>query len=317
MQHYRRTAVVGALAVLVGGLALPVPAEGQYFGRNQVQYEKFDFEVLQTEHFDVHYYPRERVAAEAAARMAERWYHRPQHRAAPPAHRPTAADPLRHRARVPADQRGRRHRRRHRRCHRSPASPHRAADRRHAQRPRPRARPRAGPRLPVRHDRQRRSQHLRRDAGRDGAPALVHRGHGGVPLARARTRRSRPCGCAGPRKTRFPRTATCWTRATSPIATGRRCWPTSRGRWGDPIMGDLLRAAGRSRNIDLGIQSVLAMRPEQLVSEWHAATYAAYGPAARGDPARRERRRAHHRLRRTTTTSATTSRRPSAPTARS
>jgi hypothetical protein len=48
------------------------------------------------------------------------------------------------------------------------------------------------------------------------------------------------------------------------------------GRWGDPIMGDLLRAAGRSRNIDLGIQAVLAMSPNQLVSEWHKATYAAY-----------------------------------------
>src|SRR5262245_34330762 len=51
------------------------------------------------------------------------------------------------------------------------------------------------------------------------------------------------------------------------------------GRWGDPIMGDLLRAAGRSRNIDLGIQAVLAMSPDQLVSEWHKATYEAYRDA--------------------------------------
>jgi hypothetical protein len=58
MQRCRRTAVAGALAILFGGLALPVTAEAQYFGRNQVQYQKFDFEVLKTEHFDVHYYPR-------------------------------------------------------------------------------------------------------------------------------------------------------------------------------------------------------------------------------------------------------------------
>src|ERR687891_1622867 len=61
---------------LVAGFSFPPPAEAQYFGRNKVQYDRFDFEVLQTDHFDVHYYPRERVAAEAAARMAERWYRR-------------------------------------------------------------------------------------------------------------------------------------------------------------------------------------------------------------------------------------------------
>lgn len=71
-----RTALAGALAVVLAGLALPASAEGQYFGRNQVKYDSFKFEVLQTEHFDIHYYPRERVSAEAAARMAERWYHR-------------------------------------------------------------------------------------------------------------------------------------------------------------------------------------------------------------------------------------------------
>jgi WD40 repeat protein len=49
------------------------PLEGQYFGRNKVQYQKFDFQVLKTEHFDIYFYPRERAAAAQAARMAERW----------------------------------------------------------------------------------------------------------------------------------------------------------------------------------------------------------------------------------------------------
>lgn len=57
MPQHCRTAIAGILAMALGGLALPAPAEAQYFGRNQVQYESFDFEVLQTEHFDVHYYP--------------------------------------------------------------------------------------------------------------------------------------------------------------------------------------------------------------------------------------------------------------------
>ncbi|MBA3257865.1 MAG: PD40 domain-containing protein, partial [Gemmatimonadales bacterium] len=37
-------------------------------------YTKFDFKVIQTEHFDVYYYERERIAAMDAARMAERSY---------------------------------------------------------------------------------------------------------------------------------------------------------------------------------------------------------------------------------------------------
>ena len=48
----------------------------QYFGRNKVQYSSFDFKIIQTEHFDVYYYERERVAAMDAARMAERGYAR-------------------------------------------------------------------------------------------------------------------------------------------------------------------------------------------------------------------------------------------------
>ena len=42
--------------------------QGGYFGRNKVQYRDFKFQVLKTEHFDIHFYPEE----EAAARMAAR-----------------------------------------------------------------------------------------------------------------------------------------------------------------------------------------------------------------------------------------------------
>jgi Tol biopolymer transport system component len=63
-----------ALAFLL--LALPGVLSAQYFGRNKVQYTNFDFKVIQTEHFDVYFYERERVAAMDAARMAERDYAR-------------------------------------------------------------------------------------------------------------------------------------------------------------------------------------------------------------------------------------------------
>ena len=51
-------------------------AQGGYFGRNKVQYRNFKFQVLKTEHFDIHFYPEEEAAARMTARMAERWYAR-------------------------------------------------------------------------------------------------------------------------------------------------------------------------------------------------------------------------------------------------
>ena len=47
-------------------------AQAQYFGQNNVQYDKFDFKLKSTEHFDIYFYPEEAQAVELAARMAER-----------------------------------------------------------------------------------------------------------------------------------------------------------------------------------------------------------------------------------------------------
>ena len=66
----------------IGGIAAALaffgaaPLVAQYFGQNKVQYSTFDFRIIQTEHFDVYYYPAERTGALDAARMAERWYAR-------------------------------------------------------------------------------------------------------------------------------------------------------------------------------------------------------------------------------------------------
>ncbi|MDO8667086.1 MAG: basic secretory protein-like protein, partial [Gemmatimonadales bacterium] len=68
----RRSLVLAfALSVTVPG-ALPA----QYFGQNKVQYGSFNFQIIQTAHFEVYYYGRERTAALDAARMAERAYAR-------------------------------------------------------------------------------------------------------------------------------------------------------------------------------------------------------------------------------------------------
>jgi dipeptidyl aminopeptidase/acylaminoacyl peptidase len=68
------TAVL-ALACLAA-LVLPAPAAAQSFGRNKVQWERFDWRVISTPHFDVHFYPPADREAQDAARMAERWYDR-------------------------------------------------------------------------------------------------------------------------------------------------------------------------------------------------------------------------------------------------
>lgn len=66
------TAVAAALCmVLFAG-----EAGAQYFGRNKVQRAKLEFKLLQTEHFDIYYYAEEEAATRHAARMAERWYSR-------------------------------------------------------------------------------------------------------------------------------------------------------------------------------------------------------------------------------------------------
>src|SRR5688500_11512994 len=68
----RITVLLTAVCVLWAA----VPSSAQYFGRNKVQYERFDFKVLATEHFDIYYYPEEEAAIRLAAQMAERWYAR-------------------------------------------------------------------------------------------------------------------------------------------------------------------------------------------------------------------------------------------------
>jgi Tol biopolymer transport system component len=65
--------IATAVALL---LLSAVSTDAQYFGRNKVQYDRFEFAILETTHFDVYYYAEERSAAEVAARMAERWYER-------------------------------------------------------------------------------------------------------------------------------------------------------------------------------------------------------------------------------------------------
>jgi hypothetical protein len=67
-------AALGLAAVLSGVLAPDLGA--QWYGRNKVQYEKFDFKIMKSRHFDVYYYLQDEQTVKMAAMMAERWYSR-------------------------------------------------------------------------------------------------------------------------------------------------------------------------------------------------------------------------------------------------
>ncbi|HEX9565397.1 MAG TPA: hypothetical protein VF981_15560 [Gemmatimonadaceae bacterium] len=67
----------GKLLGLMLGVAIASPLGAQsYFGQNQVQFDKFRWKVLETQHFLIHFYPEEREGINDAARMAERSYAR-------------------------------------------------------------------------------------------------------------------------------------------------------------------------------------------------------------------------------------------------
>jgi Tol biopolymer transport system component len=70
----RRAGLYALLGALLIGA--PAPVAAQYFGRNKVQYEQFDFRILRSSHFDLYFYPAESLVVHDAGRMAERWYAR-------------------------------------------------------------------------------------------------------------------------------------------------------------------------------------------------------------------------------------------------
>ncbi|MBD3403394.1 BamA/TamA family outer membrane protein [candidate division GN15 bacterium] len=73
-RHRILLSLTSLLVILL--ISIPQTTSAQYFGRNKVQYEDFDFQVIESEHFRVHNYTSEFDAADDMTRMAERWYYR-------------------------------------------------------------------------------------------------------------------------------------------------------------------------------------------------------------------------------------------------
>src|SRR5512136_1578202 len=63
------------LAGLLAGAGAP-GLRAQWYGRNKVQYQKFNFRIMKTRHFDIYFYLQDEQTVKMAGLMAERWYAR-------------------------------------------------------------------------------------------------------------------------------------------------------------------------------------------------------------------------------------------------
>jgi hypothetical protein len=285
----RQSATLARRVVWLLVLALPIAAPGlqaQYFGRNKVQYQSFDFKVLKTKHFDVYFYPSERPAALAAARMAERWY---QRLAAVFGHQLTGRQPLLLYASAAQFQQtnaiggdlGE-----------GTGGVTEALRRRIV--------------LPVGgtlgdldhvigHELTHAFQYDITGNGRGtnlGAlPAATelplwfiegmaeYMSLGPVDGLTAMWMRG---ALADTAKDTLPSFRALDNPRYFPYRYGHALLAYVAGRWGDKSIGQILRAAGRRRGMDQAIRQVLGLSPDQLIAQWHRDTHALYDPLRQG-----------------------------------
>ena len=262
--------------------ALGSPLHAQYFGRNKVQYESFDFKVLKTEHFDVYFYPPEEAAARHAARMSERWYTRLSSLLD---HELSGRQPLILYASAPEFQQtnavggslGE-----------GTGGVTEALKRRIV--------------LPT--------GGTLRDLDHVIGHELVHAfqyditGNGRATSLGALPAASQlplwfiegmaeylSIGPVAPQTAMWMRGALADTGRDTlpsfsqledpryfPYRYGHAFLAWVAGHWGDHVIGQLLRGAGRRRNVVAGIAGVLKVHPDTLVARWHAETHAAFDP---------------------------------------
>ena len=271
-----RATLVCCVLLLLPAVSL---AQGGYFGRNKVQYQKFDFQVLKTEHFDIYFYPQEEEGARMAARMAERWYTRlskllnhelrgrqPLILYASPSHfwQTTAiqgeigegtggvTEAYKRRIVLPL------------------AGPMEATD--HV----------LGHELV--HAFQYDITNTNVSSGTAGALALPlwfiegmaeYLSLGPVDPHTAMWMRE------ASRKENLPRIKDLDDPRYFPYRYGHALWAYVGGRFGDEVLGDMLRAGAAARGgYETALEGVLAVKEEQLSKDWHAALFDAYRPIA-------------------------------------
>ena len=72
--RWRKTLFQATILCLCWMVAVPTVQGQYYFGRNKIQYNRFEWQVLTTEHFDIYFYPEMEALAEMGAFFAEESY---------------------------------------------------------------------------------------------------------------------------------------------------------------------------------------------------------------------------------------------------
>lgn len=71
-----KQALILYTSIIIGFICSSHPGFSQYFGKNKVQYEHFTFDVLESDHFAVHYYLNNQEHVKTIAELCELWYGR-------------------------------------------------------------------------------------------------------------------------------------------------------------------------------------------------------------------------------------------------
>ncbi len=250
----------------------------QYFGQNKVRYKDMDFKVLQTEHFNIYYYPEERDATVLAGKMAERWHERYaailQHElSAQPVILYDSAPAFRQTNVIPGE------------ISVGTGGVTEGVKRRVVL-------PFAGPLQETDHVLGHELVHAFQydmtsgpgDSAAGGAPGAAT-----LPLWFIEGMAEyMSLGPVDPNTAMWLRDAVerdklpNWKQLDDPeyfpYRFGQALWTYIGGLYGDQVIGDLLRAAGRAHSVGSAIQSVLDMQPSALIERWHTALRDAYEP---------------------------------------
>ena len=74
LRAWRRAAALGVLLVSVATPALAQTPFVPYFGKNEVRYDSFKWQIYTTDHFEIYYYPETEQHLERVAGYAESAY---------------------------------------------------------------------------------------------------------------------------------------------------------------------------------------------------------------------------------------------------
>ena len=74
LRAWRRAAALGVLLATLGAPALAQTPFVPYFGKNEVRYDSFKWQIYTTDHFEIYYYPETEQHLERVAGYAESAY---------------------------------------------------------------------------------------------------------------------------------------------------------------------------------------------------------------------------------------------------